>query len=144
MLEDKIDKIKLKRIKFEISLVGFGNFGNKPLVYTDKKRLQQVILNLLSNAIKFTDRARFEVREGSVQIQAINLSNCQIKILIRDSGIGIKKEDQSKLFKMLENVWVDQGLTNQIQYEGNRPWTGLDWSGDQQDDHPKVQWLDIL
>ena len=34
MLEDKI---KLKRIKFEISLVGFGN---KPLIYTDKKRLQ--------------------------------------------------------------------------------------------------------
>ena len=50
MLEDKI---KLKGIKFEISLVGFAN---NSFIYTDKKRLQQVILNLLSNAIKFTDR----------------------------------------------------------------------------------------
>lgn len=56
MLEDKI---KLKRIIFEINLVGFEN---DLFIITDKKRLQQVVLNLLSNAIKFTNR------DGSVQI----------------------------------------------------------------------------
>ena len=81
MLEDKI---KLKKIKFEISIIGFDS-GNR--IYTDKKRLQQVLLNLLSNAIKFTDR------EGSVQIQAVNISYSFVKIFVRDSGIGIKKED---------------------------------------------------
>ena len=57
-----------------------------------------MLLNLLSNAIKFTDRG------GYIQIQAINEPSKMIKVYVRDSGIGIKKEDQSKLFKMFGSI----------------------------------------
>jgi len=81
MLEDKI---KLKSIVLEIKIIGFA--GNNH-VFTDKKRFQQVLLNILSNAIKFTDRG------GSIQIEASKEPNKMVKVFVRDSGIGIKKQD---------------------------------------------------
>ena len=57
-----------------------------------------MLLNLLSNAIKFTDRG------GSIQIQAIKEPHKMVTVYVRDSGIGIKKKDQSKLFKMFGSI----------------------------------------
>lgn len=57
-----------------------------------------MLLNILSNAIKFTDRG------GSIQIEATKELNKMVKVFVRDSGIGIKKQDQSKLFKMFGSI----------------------------------------
>ena len=65
-------------------------------IYTDKRRLHQILVNLIGNAIKFTD-------EGNIIIKA-RLSNKKIKISIKDHGIGIKKEDLSKLFKPFSRI----------------------------------------
>jgi len=54
-------------------------------------RLKQVILNLVSNAIKFTDRGEVEIRVES--------RGTSIVVSVRDTGCGIRKEDQSKLFE---------------------------------------------
>ena len=66
------------------------------LLYGDDHRLAQVIVNLLSNACKFTPE------DGSITFNAklIDIKNetCIIQMLIKDSGIGITKEDQEKLF----------------------------------------------
>ena len=66
---------------------------------TDQKRLQQILLNLVSNAIKFTDR------NGKIMIlvELISKNNGdsdhdKLRISVIDSGIGILKEDQDKLF----------------------------------------------
>ena len=75
----------------DIRLIGFTENN---LIFIDKKRFEQVLLNLVSNAIKFTDR------QGSIQIEAMNNSNRFVVVRVRDSGIGIKKKDQAKLFKM--------------------------------------------
>ena len=53
---------------------------------------------MLNNAIKFTDRG------GSIQIEVIKESNSMVEVYVRDSGIGIKKKDQSKLFKMFGSI----------------------------------------
>ena len=72
------------------------------LVKTDQKRLQQVLLNLFSNAIKFTDR------NGTIEIQTELKSGflggeSKLYIEVKDNGLGVKEEDQSKLFKQFSS-----------------------------------------
>jgi len=57
----------------------------------DKKRLQRVISNLLDNAIKFTPN------DGSIEVC---VKDCQsyVEILFNDSGIGINKNEMSRVF----------------------------------------------
>lgn len=68
------------------------------MVSTDKLRLQQVLLNYQSNAIKFTPS------EGKILIRCVKTErqNEQDSILLQviDNGIGIKEEDQKKLFQV--------------------------------------------
>jgi len=64
----------------------------------DASRFSQIILNLLSNAIKFTDEY------GSIKIrckfEGINSDNTlKLHFSVKDTGIGISKEDQNRLFK---------------------------------------------
>ncbi|MEI7849611.1 MAG: ATP-binding protein, partial [Chloroflexota bacterium] len=78
----------------------------------DERRLRQVLLNLLGNAIKFTPEA------GHIILSVIGLPKThQVMISVRDSGIGIKPEDLSKLFEPF--VQLDMRLSRE--YEG----TGL-------------------
>ncbi len=81
-----------------------------PQVHADKSRLRQILLNLLSNANKFTPPAgklRIEVRrEGD---------RCQVSVI--DNGIGIKKEDQERIFQVFTQA---ETLSN-----GKKEGTGL-------------------
>lgn len=62
-------------------------------ILTDEIRLKQVILNLISNSVKFT-------KSGSISLECrLNIFKKRIKITIIDTGIGIKNDDQHKLFK---------------------------------------------
>lgn len=61
------------------------------IIHSDRRRVEQVLLNLLSNAIKFTD-------EGRVHVE-VALKGEQLSIRVNDTGIGIKAQDQSKLFQ---------------------------------------------
>ena len=62
-----------------------------PPVYGDKERLSRVVTNLLSNAVRFTSA-------GMISITAEEKDK-NILIQVSDTGIGISKEDQAKLFK---------------------------------------------
>jgi len=63
-------------------------------LHTDKNRFRQIIINLVSNALKFTFK-------GSITIGANLDSEDHTKVWfwVQDTGIGIKDEDKSKLFK---------------------------------------------
>ena len=83
-------------------LVFFRTFANDVprYVWGDPLRLRQILYNLLSNAIKFTAR-------GGVTLKAA-CSMCQgtymLEFSVRDTGIGMTPEDQSKLFKPFSQV----------------------------------------
>jgi len=67
----------------------------------DKLRLSQIIMNLVSNALKFT-------KNGEVAIYA-DLKNVEgktyfIEFKIKDTGIGIAKEDQEKIFEKFVQI----------------------------------------
>jgi signal transduction histidine kinase len=63
---------------------------------TDRKRLYQCILNYLSNAVKFTET-------GTISVTAHETS-AGVEVIVSDTGIGISKEDQQRLFKPFEQI----------------------------------------
>ena len=65
-------------------------------VFIDALRFKQVISNYISNALKFTQSGGVSVR---VRHQIINENNVQVKIQIKDTGVGIGYEDQKRLFQ---------------------------------------------
>ncbi|MDR0411419.1 MAG: response regulator [Treponema sp.] len=68
-----------------------------PKLVGDDQRLAQVITNLLSNAVKFTPE------RGSIHLNAHLVKEeedgvCTVQFEVADSGIGVSKEQQAKLF----------------------------------------------
>lgn len=66
-------------------------------IYADPLMIETVIRNLLNNAIKFTPE------NGHIEISALKLDN-HINISIKDSGVGLSKEDIQNLFKIDSKV----------------------------------------
>lgn len=64
--------------------------------FSDKGRIKQVLLNLLSNAFKFTFKGEI--------VLGCKIYCCEegeyIAFTVKDTGIGIKKEDQKGLFRL--------------------------------------------
>lgn len=61
-----------------------------PLVESDESRMHQILQNIIANAVKFTDA-------GSITITSYS-ENEQIRIDIKDTGIGISARDQETIF----------------------------------------------
>jgi CheY-like chemotaxis protein len=68
-----------------------------PMLEVDPLRLSQVIGNLLTNAAKYTDP------EGRIVLDA-RVENAELRISIRDSGIGLSEEVIPSLFTMFSQV----------------------------------------
>jgi len=83
-LEDKKIKVKV-------------NIDEQIKVYADENMITTVIRNLISNAIKFSHP------ESSIIIRA-KLSHEKAEISVTDHGVGIKKKDQEKLFKIDQHL----------------------------------------
>jgi PAS domain S-box-containing protein len=66
----------------------------------DRRALNQILINLSSNAIKFTDtgEVRLEVSEASSN------GHATVRFDVTDTGMGIKQEDQAKLFSAFEQL----------------------------------------
>jgi PAS domain S-box-containing protein len=73
----------------------------------DVTRIRQILVNLLGNAIKFTERGEVSLNIESTQINHQNQPKdtlYQVKFAVKDSGIGIPKERQDRLFKSFSQV----------------------------------------
>ncbi|QLG92308.1 transporter substrate-binding domain-containing protein [Pseudomonas yamanorum] len=66
-------------------------------VLIDPLRFKQILSNLVSNAIKFTERGQVKVK---VDVEATALpQQVQMKLVVEDTGIGISRDDQQRLFE---------------------------------------------
>lgn len=74
------------------------------LIKCDSKRLTQIMVNLLSNAIKFTEKGQIDVY---VDIKNKDESNMEFEIRVKDTGIGIPKDNQIKIFDIFSQVNPD-------------------------------------
>jgi len=79
-------------------------------LYSDMRRVKQVLMNLVSNAVKFT-------HEGRIDITVEPLPGDRLEINVADTGIGIEEQAVNKLFLPFQQV----DMTSTRQYEG----TGL-------------------
>ena len=61
----------------------------------DELRIRQIMINLLNNAVKYTDSGEVEMGITMKDLTENSLSLC---ICVRDTGIGIKDEDISRIF----------------------------------------------
>jgi protein-histidine pros-kinase len=69
-------------------------------VRTDRRALNQILINLASNAIKFTD-------EGAVSLEVRSYAengHVGTRFKVADTGIGIRAEDQKKLFAAFDQL----------------------------------------
>ncbi len=79
-------------------------------IYTDSKRLQQVLKNLLSNAFKFTERGHVfldmrVVGDGwNRAIESLNRAEQVIAFAVTDTGIGIAPEKQKIIFEAFQQA----------------------------------------
>ncbi|MBQ9567521.1 MAG: hypothetical protein IJR31_05525, partial [Lachnospiraceae bacterium] len=68
----------------------------------DEIRVRQVMLNLINNAIKYT-------HEGSVSVDvSFEKEDQMLKVIVSDTGIGIKNEDLGKLFDSFQRLEEDK------------------------------------
>jgi signal transduction histidine kinase/CheY-like chemotaxis protein/HPt (histidine-containing phosphotransfer) domain-containing protein len=80
----------------------------------DPVRIRQILTNLLSNAVKFTEQGGVRIR---VRKMKENTDTVWLRFSVQDTGVGINRETQSKLFHAFE-----QGDTSTTRQYGG---TGL-------------------
>ncbi|MCO6059404.1 transporter substrate-binding domain-containing protein [Pseudomonas sp. MOB-449] len=76
-------------------------------VMVDPSCFKQILSNLISNAIKFTDNGEVRV---SLQVHRAGEAQVQLAVVVEDSGIGIAKEDQQRLFQPFTQVAGSMGV----------------------------------
>ena len=79
-------------------------------LYGDEMRVKQILTNILNNAVKYTEHGniRFKLHSEGREDKKIVLV-----ATIRDTGIGIKKEDRDKLFEKFQRLEIERNSTIQ-------------------------------
>lgn len=108
-LADLLEEVELTmRVLADNNRVALKTFMTPGLreVVTDRAKVKQILFNYLSNAIKFTPPG------GHVTLVLEPEGNEFFRMTVKDTGIGIKEEDQQLLFKEFHQVAV-QGVGEQ-------------------------------
>ncbi|WP_322512064.1 sensor histidine kinase [Chloroflexus sp.] len=82
------------------------------VIETDSRRLRQVLINLLGNAAKFTEHGAIRLEVAAEQRDGIE----GVRFAVIDTGIGIPREKQHKLFQPFSQI--DESVTRRYQGTG--------------------------
>ena len=82
---------KLKDVKFVVKVD-----ENINSIYSDEERIKQIVKNLLSNALKFTEK-------GEISLE-VEDDKDNVKIIVKDEGIGIPKDKLEHIFDRFKQV----------------------------------------
>jgi len=110
-------EINLKELLINSTLPFYNNIEQKNLqlkveidpkldaiIMADDVRIIQVINNLLSNALKFTDVGYIRLK---VTCESATESALKVNFIVEDTGIGIDKADQERIFDGFEQVYSE-------------------------------------
>jgi CheY-like chemotaxis protein len=96
MIDDLISSFAYRAEKKGLELVTFYSPGIPAGLIGDAGRLRQIITNLLSNALKFTLQGEIFAR---IEVIDEDKERVKLRFTIKDTGIGIAKEIQEKIFE---------------------------------------------
>ena len=104
-VDDIVDFVKDPAEKKKISL-SRNEIPSSLAVQADRNYLEQILINLLDNAIKYTPEG------GRVAVSAVEKDSKDIQFSVEDNGIGIPKEDLSRIFERFYRV--DKGRSKEL------------------------------
>jgi len=121
---NKLEIVKVeyepRKVLDELVKLTKARIGEKPLEFRvniaedipdylngDYVRLKQIAVNLLTNAVKYTKNGFIEFNVSCVRKNDF----CRLIISVKDSGIGIKKDNIDKLFTKFERFDLEKNLT---------------------------------
>ena len=92
-----IDTIKFDAIQKKLDIDLHINNDVPVTVWLDPIRLKQILINLLGNAVKFTSKGKVKLK--ITVVDKIDTHQTRIRFSVIDTGIGIRRENQSKIFE---------------------------------------------
>ncbi|MCR5341799.1 MAG: response regulator [Butyrivibrio sp.] len=107
VVEDMMSLIRPRALAKGLDLKGYVNENIPRRLYGDADRLKQCIANILTNAVKYTEDGEidFSVDYESIQPkEGADEQEILLKVAVRDTGIGIKKEDLQRLYRPFERI----------------------------------------
>ena len=127
VVKDLADAIEERNLTLEINVS-----DNLPYVVGDDTQLHQVFSRLISNAIKYTpDQGKIivnaEVHLGDAPVLTGEVAADRfIEVSVTDTGIGINKEDQTKIFEKFYTIEdVSLHSSGKTQFRSGGPGLGL-------------------
>ncbi len=107
LLEEILGISKVQSQKHKLTVVIAPDM---PDVYADRERMKEVLINMISNAIKYSPK-------GGEVVVTMDIWEKNVRVRVKDPGIGIAKEHLQKIFEQFFRV--DSSLTYEV------PGTGL-------------------
>ena len=106
LLGQSVDIIKYVADKKNLEVLLDIDTNMPRFAYVDPVRLKQIFANLLGNAVKFTPKGEIELK---VSYEDLDNKQGRFSFSVRDTGIGITQEQQSRLFKVFSQA--DSSIT---------------------------------
>ncbi|MDR2787341.1 MAG: response regulator [Candidatus Accumulibacter sp.] len=95
LINDVVNIVRLRIVEKPIRFYTNIDAAIPNALIGDEVRLRQILLNLLNNAVKYTEKGFISV---TITQEKREENKATLRIGVADSGIGIKSEDQPKLF----------------------------------------------
>lgn len=102
-------RMQEKKLEFQIDI----DSQLPAVLYGDSRRIEQILLNLLTNAVKYTEQGTVTL---SVHEEARHGDRIRMTVSVRDTGIGIRKEDMEYLFDSFRRI--DEGKNRNVEGSG--------------------------
>ncbi len=103
VLNDLVMMARVRADKKDLSLTLDFDRETPKKLFGDEVRIKQVITNILTNAVKYTEKGGVTFSIGFERIEAAP-DSVMLTVAVKDTGIGIKPEDMSKLFSKFERI----------------------------------------
>ncbi|CAD8091555.1 unnamed protein product [Paramecium primaurelia] len=97
LLKECLNMFEIQAMKKNIQLNYYYDKTLPTDIWSDLNRIRQITVNLIGNALKFT-------LEGSITLRAYLDGPNEICIEVKDTGVGMREEDQPKLFKAFAKI----------------------------------------